>query len=468
MGFWCQTGALKPYACEVGKYSLAGASSEDDCTECDEGYYCIKGVQTSYKLDCMAGYVCPAGREEPIACPKGTYQPEANMYNETEHCLTCPAGTACNKEGIDKFENHLCPPGYYCLEDSYFPRPCPAGSFRPNSGANKEGPTTYRRSSSQATCYTCIGGFYCPKEGTIMPSLCPAGTECPAGSVAPVRCPAGHYCNAGTANATVCPEGYYCEGNSDEYKKCPFGTYCPRGSPLPIPCPSGTYGSGNPNNFDEESACLACGRGLYSVVTATSGVADECLDCTPGYACYGKTSSKYPASIAIDNGEPCPVGHYCPGGTYRPHKCPIGRYAKYTGTAAEEDCLKCKVNWYQDQLGQAGCKKCGPTAYSDGGAVTCKCKGAHRTYIRSLGSCLCEKGYKPKDNAPEIDSALDCEAEVKPVCPPDQDVDAVGNCISDESQVDCSKQCPDGQGKLIKGTGVCRCDKINDVSEVCD
>ena len=40
--------------------------------------------------------------------------------------------------------------------------------------------------------------------------------------------------------------------------------------------------------------------------------------------------------------------------------------------------------------------------------------------------------------------------------------------VSHDGQVDCTKQCPDGKGKLIKGTGVCRCDKINDVSEVCD
>jgi hypothetical protein len=133
----------------------------------------------------MEGYVCPAGREEPIACPKGTYQPEVNMYNETEHCLTCPEGTACNKEGIDRYENHLCPPGYYCVEDSYFPRPCPAGTFRPNSGASKLGPEKYFAHNATATCYECLPGFYCETEATVIPTLCPAGKNCTWGTTKP-------------------------------------------------------------------------------------------------------------------------------------------------------------------------------------------------------------------------------------------------------------------------------------------
>ena len=71
------------------------------------------------------------------------------------------------------------------------------------------------------------------------------------------------------------------------------------------------------------------------------------------------------------------------------------------------------------------------------------------------GRDTCEKGYKPKDNAPNIDSMFDCEAEIKAVCPDGQDVDAIGNCITEENQVDCSKECPEGDGKLITGTGMC-------------
>ena len=128
----------------------------------------------------------------------------------------------------------------------------------------------------------------------------------------------------------------------------------------------------------------------------------------------------------------------------------------------------CKINWYNDLPGQQGCKKCGPTAYSEGGAATCKCYGAHRTYIRSLGACLCEKGYKPKDDAPNIDSPYDCEAEVRQVCPPGHDVDAVGDCVGNPAEYDCAQQCRNGGGKLIQGTGMCQCDQINDVDEVCD
>ena len=338
----------------------------------------------------MEGYVCPEGREEPIACPKGTYQPEMNMYNETEHCLTCPPGTACKKEGIDKYENHLCPPGHYCMEESYFPRPCPPGSFRPNSGASMDKITNYFNRNATANCYNCLPGFYCPTERTIIPKLCTSGKYCPWGSVNPKDCPVGHYCRAGTGEAEPCPPGYFCRGNSEIYEKCPFGTFCNGTNAEPIPCPSGTYGNATEYNHNRTIACLDCGRGLYSVVGISGDVADECLDCTPGYACYNATSSDKPQSIALHNGEPCPVGHYCPLGTYKPKKCPIGRYAKYVGTENEEDCIKCKVDWYNDQIGQSGCKKCGPTAYAEGGASNCLCHGLHRTFIRSIGACLCE------------------------------------------------------------------------------
>lgn len=227
-------------------------------------------------------------------------------------------------------------------------------------------------------------------------------------------------------------------GSSDSYQKCPFGTYCPPASAQPIFCPPGTYGSGNRDNFDVASGCLKCGRGLFSTLDAPG----QCLDCTPGYVCLGQTSSKTPKNIATENGYKCPVGNYCPKGSYKPIKCPVGTYAKYEGTTSIQGCLPCKIDTYNDLLGMNGCKQCGPTSQSQGGAIICDCIGANRQFVKSTGACLCSAGYKPKNNRTDTDSIDDCELIVKSVCTVDQEVDLNGNCVDKLQSVSiCQKQC---------------------------
>jgi len=84
-------------------------------------------------IDCPPGYYCPASSREPTECPKGTYNPMKNQKS-VQSCKPCPAGTACNVEGVAEFARMLCPPGYYCLEGSWVPTACPIGTFRPNRG----------------------------------------------------------------------------------------------------------------------------------------------------------------------------------------------------------------------------------------------------------------------------------------------------------------------------------------------
>jgi hypothetical protein len=224
------------------------------------------------------------------------------------------------------------------------------------------------------------------------------------------------------------------------------------------------YGSGDVENYSIEKACLSCGRGLYS----TLAVPNKCFDCTPGYVCKGATSSDKPRSLAVENGYPCPQGHYCPLGSYEEKKCPVGTYAKYLATESEDNCILCKVGWYNDNQGAAGCRKCGPTSTSSGGAVTCECIGKYRTFIKSLGGCLCEKGFKPKDGKPNIDSVEDCEADVVEVCNDDQEVNQLGQCVDKDDTEVCLVHCPDGDGTLIPGTGTCKCGTIFDTEEVCN
>ena len=68
--------------------------------------------------ECPPGHYCPAGENQPIQCKKGYYNPE-DKSESIDDCLVCPAGTACNKSGINAYEGYYCKPGFYCPENSY-------------------------------------------------------------------------------------------------------------------------------------------------------------------------------------------------------------------------------------------------------------------------------------------------------------------------------------------------------------
>jgi hypothetical protein len=213
-GFYCTEGTKLPTACPDGKYSLRGAQSEDNCTDCLEGYYCVRYTTSSAMVECPKGYYCPYGVDAPIPCPKGTFN-NALKKKSSENCNPCPAGTACDVTGISDYKRKLCPPGYYCERGSFSPAACPPGTFRPLMGAGAPGPESYTVSvagGGASTCYKCVPGYYCPTKATVVPELCPAGYFCQEGEDQPQQCPAGFYCPSGAADKVPCPPGYYCLG----------------------------------------------------------------------------------------------------------------------------------------------------------------------------------------------------------------------------------------------------------------
>lgn len=141
----------------------------------------------------------------------------------------------------------------------------------------------------------------------------------------------------------------------------------------------------------------------------------------------------------------CPTGFYCPSGTYKERPCPPGTMGKYEGLEAPGDCLPCKPNTYNDLWGAGGCKRCGPTSTSEGYlSTTCDCVGKYRVFIKSSGSCLCKRGFRPTQGKDNIDSLEDCEADVKIPCPVGTQIDGEGNCMEPEDEAEiCSKQCID-------------------------
>ena len=144
MGYYCPEGALLPTECPNGKFSERGAGSEAGCTLCNAGYYCVREVNIAYKVKCPPGHYCKEGEMYPRPCPKGTYN-STDKGDKIEKCQVCPAGTNCNKAGIAKHSNNLCPPGYYCPKNTFSPRACPAGTWRPSQGGRDAGPILYQR-----------------------------------------------------------------------------------------------------------------------------------------------------------------------------------------------------------------------------------------------------------------------------------------------------------------------------------
>lgn len=466
-----------PTACSEGKISDLGATTSDDCYDCSAGKYCVIGIGSTLEEDCPIGHYCPDGVNIPKECPKGTYNGNTKQKS-IDDCRDCVAGTNCDKNGISDQEAYYCPPGYFCANPSaeeeasnskVYPKkkPCPAGSFMPEKGADTNGTISFseRFSENGKACYLCPAGYYCPSEATRTPEMCGPGKFCIEGSQYPKDCPPGYYCIASSSAPTPCPKGFYCKGSDEIMIKCQFGTYCEEKSSFETPCPSGTYGSGNVNNWDVDSACYSCGRGLYS----TTDDPNVCHDCTEGYVCTGRTSSPTPLGTVRDGGYKCPLGNYCPLGSFEEKPCPVGTYGKYMGLESKDSCIKCKVGYYQDEPGQQGCKRCGPTSSSEGGTTSCGCVGYGRNFAKSIGACLCTKGFKAKNDADNVDSAEDCEADVKQVCGPEESITIDGECLktAEDEEIYCNRYCQGG-GQVLSGTGMCSCFEINDPTEICD
>lgn len=68
-GNYCQSG--QAIACPGGQYAPVQGMGE--CLECPPGSYCNDPDGTSTPEDCPTQNYCPAGTEDPIVCPDGTY-----------------------------------------------------------------------------------------------------------------------------------------------------------------------------------------------------------------------------------------------------------------------------------------------------------------------------------------------------------------------------------------------------------
>ena len=102
----------------------------------------------------------------------------------------------------------------------------------------------YSQTGNQPGCMPCPMNTYCPMEGMMAPTMCPAGMTSPMSSIDLSMC----------TRMPKCPRGQYSPtGNQPGCMPCPMNTYCPmEGMTAPTMCPVGTR---SPMGSNEMAKC---------------------------------------------------------------------------------------------------------------------------------------------------------------------------------------------------------------------
>ena len=206
---------------------------------------------------------------------------------------------------------------------------------------------------------------------------CEPGFRCPAGVNDHINCLSGtyqFYSNKGTCQD--CPARFFCskdDANNAEILSsaaiCTAGKYCPKRTITPIDCPAGTFSA--QEGLSLESECEECPFGFY----CSGGQSAPDGPCAAGYYCIGKASIANPTDSTTGN--ICPVGHYCPSGSFEPTKCPKGTVNDNTGDSAISGCEDCPAGFYCPYLGAT-------TAIIDLSSNTHKCDAGYICIGKSI------------------------------------------------------------------------------------
>ncbi|XP_030833488.1 proprotein convertase subtilisin/kexin type 5 isoform X2 [Strongylocentrotus purpuratus] len=169
LGHYCPAGSPQPIQCEPGLYT--DTTQNEACLQCTPGHYCITG---SNPEDCPASFYCPEGTGHVWeSCPLGSFSSSTGLANETQctQCTAghycdmvnvttvaddCDAGFYCSRSGSDARQPSessrgyagVCPEGYYCIQGTGEPEPCPASTFNNATGI-----------ASLEECQDCLEGM---------------------------------------------------------------------------------------------------------------------------------------------------------------------------------------------------------------------------------------------------------------------------------------------------------------------
>lgn len=118
--------------------------------------------------------------------------------------------------------------------------------------------------------------------------------------------------------------------------------------------------------------------------------------CDAGYFCLRGAKVADPTDNIT--GGICPKGHYCPGGTYDPEKCPEGTYSNSTFNKNISDCQSCLPGQYCDSKGlELPSGECDPGFFCPGGQKTKRpaeyvCTPGHSCPSGSVSEQACDSG----------------------------------------------------------------------------
>ena len=346
-GSYSASGASSCTDCDKG-YICPDGFHEFNPIKCPAGTYMDVIKSSGPCLPCVAGYDCSSsGTLAKTPCPSGKWS-----YEGADTCGNCPAGYYCDNTGVLKdcplgsfcvagssSSAASCTAGYYCPLNSKEKYPCPPGTYSADGASvctQTEAGYYTAQAVSGATKSTqkCLGGYYCEagSKGKIN-KPCPAGTLSSEGSSDPA--------------CTACTQGYYCPiGSSGDLTGtskviCPTGYFCPTGSAAPTKCPRGKY---NPSTGGTDStSCKDCDPGK---VCTQDGLSAPDMDCDPGYYCEKGASTSQPSVVGI--GGLCTAGAYCTKGVAAPIPCSSGTFNVFTGCRAQTDCLQCPFGFICD------------------------------------------------------------------------------------------------------------------------
>ncbi|KAL8427177.1 hypothetical protein Efla_006804 [Eimeria flavescens] len=249
-----QRGSLASSACQPcpGGIFCANLGTPSLSVPCPGGYYCP--ANSAAALPCPAGWYCPEGSAEPKpcpggsrcplmtaapeVCPRGFFCPEkaafafacpagsrmnpydvlqesaitscelcrAGTYSDAEglaECTPCHAGHICADGCHQKYPQDLksdggmkCQPGHYCPEGSSAMRPCPAGTYNPDSGK-----------AAIESCQECPLGSYTDKMGQSRCILCGGSTFTEVGFFE-CKCLGANRVYEPSSGACVCQRGH--------------------------------------------------------------------------------------------------------------------------------------------------------------------------------------------------------------------------------------------------------------------
>ncbi|OEH77833.1 hypothetical protein cyc_01966 [Cyclospora cayetanensis] len=364
-------------------------------------------------IPCPPGYYCTEGATEPSNCNRGSFRLEKGGRWPSD-CSLCPAGYYCTPTVAIPTP---CPKGHYCSRGSQTPTACPERYYNAREGQ-----------SSSSSCLLCPAGMTCPQEGTSEltdENLCPEGHYCIQGSSKALPCAAGYHNpqmgSLSSSDCRPCPGGIFCgkPGTADLSVPCPEGYYCPAKTPVALPCPPGTY----------------CPAG--SAVPST---------CPGGSFC--------PLMSSVP--ETCPQGFYCPSGATAPYACPAGsRMNPYDilRSSASTACVACEEGTYSDTDGSRDCTPCQP-------GYICK-------YIYTFNfECSHCHPYSEGTDFSHEDSEEPCLPKEYPECGGGAIRTHTGQCQSTNQF--CQNFCGPKGGSYIPKSGLCSCNFLPAVTDVCD